>query len=96
MASLRVKLPHSKGTADARSGSTAVLTVPKRHFWSTPNNGHQQTGPAGPVGANRRLMQCSNCPRYSISLSARSRNDSGIKLARNYLASVCLVAALVW
>jgi hypothetical protein len=26
------------------------------HFWSTPINGHRQTGPTGPVRANKRLM----------------------------------------
>ena len=36
---------------NVRSGSTAVLTVPNRHFWSNPMNGHHQTGPVGPVGA---------------------------------------------
>ena len=35
-------------------GSTTVLTAPKRHFWSTPNNGHGQTAPVGPFSANRR------------------------------------------
>ena len=41
-------------------GSTTVLTAPKRHFWSTPNNGHDQTGPVGPLGAtngSRRSRQ---------------------------------------
>jgi|SRR5258706_2822902 hypothetical protein len=39
---------------DVRLGSETVLTAPKRHFRSTPNNGRHQTGPVGPVGANRR------------------------------------------
>src|ERR1017187_8239777 len=33
-------------------GSKTVLTALKRHFRSTPNNGHQQTGPVGPFRAN--------------------------------------------
>ena len=35
-------------------GSKAALIAPKRHFRSTPNNGHGQTGPACLKGANRR------------------------------------------
>jgi hypothetical protein len=33
-------------SCDFRNGSKTVLTAPKRHFRSTPNNGHRQTGPA--------------------------------------------------
>ena len=33
------------------SGSKPVLAAPKRHFRSTPNNGHHQTAPAGPFRA---------------------------------------------
>ena len=35
-------------------GSKTVLTAPKRHFCFNPINGHRQTGPVGPVGANSR------------------------------------------
>ena len=38
--------------SDVRLGSKTVLTAPKRYFRSTPNNGHHQTGPLGPVRAN--------------------------------------------
>jgi hypothetical protein len=34
-----------------RCGSTTVLAAPERHFWSTPINGHRQTGPVGPFRA---------------------------------------------
>ena len=51
-----------------RSESTAVLTVPNRHFWSTPMNGHHQTGPVGPVGQNRKS------PRHSMTSSAIESN----------------------
>ena len=37
--------------ARIRSGSKAVLTASERDFWSTPNNGHHQTGTAGPFRA---------------------------------------------
>jgi len=37
--------------ADVRLGSKTVLAAPKRHFWSTPINGHRQIGPVGPVRA---------------------------------------------
>jgi hypothetical protein len=33
-------------------GSKTVLTAPKRHFRSTPMNGHRQTDPVGPFRAN--------------------------------------------
>ena len=40
------------GSCDAAmSGLGPVLTASKRHFRSTPNNGHHQTGPVGPFGA---------------------------------------------
>jgi hypothetical protein len=32
-------------------GSTAVLTAPKRDFWSTSKNGHHRTGMVGPFRA---------------------------------------------
>src|ERR1035437_6555509 len=44
----------SSSTSDPRlrgARSKAVLTASKRHFRSTPNFGHQPTGPVGPVGA---------------------------------------------
>jgi hypothetical protein len=33
-------------------GRKQAPTAPKRHFWSPPNNGHHQTSPAGPFGAD--------------------------------------------
>src|ERR1035441_3798607 len=36
------------------STKKTVLTAPKRHFCFNPINGHRQTGPVGPVGANSR------------------------------------------
>jgi len=39
-------------------GSKPVLTAPKRHFRSTPLNGHRETGPVGPVGANKQHRGC--------------------------------------
>ena len=42
--------------AHVRVGSKTVLTTPQRDFRSTPINGHQQTGPTGPVRARRRPM----------------------------------------
>jgi hypothetical protein len=39
-----------------RSGSKATVWRCADHFWSTPINGHRQTGPTGPVRANKRLM----------------------------------------
>jgi hypothetical protein len=35
----------------------AVLTAPKRHFRSTPINGHHRTGTIGPVRAIKRRHQ---------------------------------------
>jgi hypothetical protein len=46
--SLVVRYP---ADANVRLGSKPVLTAPKRHFRSTPANGHRQTGPVGPVRA---------------------------------------------
>ena len=38
------------------SGSIASLSPLASHFRSTPNNGHRQVSPIGPVRANKRLM----------------------------------------
>jgi hypothetical protein len=35
-------------------GSKPALTATKHHFRSTLMNGHRQTGPGGPVRANKR------------------------------------------
>ena len=45
----------TRGT-HVRDGSKTVLTAPKRHFRSTPINGHRQTGPVGPIRAMKRHM----------------------------------------
>jgi hypothetical protein len=39
---------------DVCSGSSTVLAALKWDFRSTPINGHRQTGPVGPVRANKR------------------------------------------
>jgi hypothetical protein len=44
--------------ADFCSGSIAPFRPSARHFRSTPNNGHQQTGPVGPFGAISGREQC--------------------------------------
>jgi hypothetical protein len=39
---------------DVSNGSFATFSPWSGHFRSTPNNGHHQTGPVGPVRANKR------------------------------------------
>ena len=51
--------------------SKTVLTAPKRHFGSTPINGHHPTGLAGQFRAISGLMRCSKQYLYSITSSAR-------------------------
>ena len=55
-------------------GPKPVLTASKRHFRSTPNNGHHQTGPAGPFRAKNGLMRHT----YSMTSSAVTSKDDGI------------------
>jgi hypothetical protein len=43
----------------------------------TPNNGHHQIGPVGPVRANNGLMHRSKQHRYSITASAVINNAGG-------------------
>jgi hypothetical protein len=45
-----------RATAEVLAGPLRKKTVPKRHFRSTPINGHHQTVPAGPVRATSGLM----------------------------------------
>ena len=61
-----------------RSGSKAALTTPKRHFRSTPNNGHRPTRSADLFRANKRLTRCSKQQPYSITSSARASTDGGM------------------
>jgi hypothetical protein len=67
-------------TLHFRGGSKTVLAAPKRHFRSTPNNRHQQTGPVGPVGA--------------ISGSKRDIGRRGLLLQRLPVVGVCYLASV--
>jgi hypothetical protein len=58
-------------------GSKAALTAPKSNFRFTPDSGlNSDTAPC-PFRANNGLMHRSKMEPYSITPSARSRNDSG-------------------
>ena len=62
-----------------RCGSTAVLTVPNRHLWSTPNNGRHQISRSPPVLHEAEAFFCplsSLIPvrRRPISLSSSWRS----------------------
>jgi hypothetical protein len=54
-AGIRGGLRRSSANGMVRFGSKTVMTAPKRYFRSTPNNGHHQTGPLGPVRAMNGL-----------------------------------------
>ena len=58
-------------------GPKPVLTASKRHFRSTPNNGHHQTGPAGPFSANRKTHAPQQLTVYSITSSASASSVGG-------------------
>src|ERR1700733_1825108 len=45
----------------SRFGSKAALTPKKRDFWSAPNNGHRQTGPACPNSGRNTSTPCHGC-----------------------------------
>jgi len=76
-----VKVPSdeiSSEVADLRSGSTSEVGSRNREVRFTPENRLNSDIAACPFGANCRLMHRSKRHRYSITLSARSRSDSGI------------------
>jgi hypothetical protein len=67
--------------------SKTVLTAPKRHFPSTPNNGHHQADPVGPVRADTV---------EKVSFLADERNVSGplMRSARGDVQQACAAIRL--
>jgi hypothetical protein len=60
-------------------GSKTVLTAPKRHFRSTPNNGHRQTAPTCLKHANLGNAGCPDPPFIS-----RYRRTKRLTCLTNY------------
>jgi hypothetical protein len=69
-ASLTTQVDRLLRRGNVRVGSTAVLTAPKRHFRSSPINGHKRTDPVGPVRAKPGNREKSNLPGKSCSIEA--------------------------
>jgi len=60
-------------SAEVRTGSKAPVCPLASHFRSAPINGHQQTGPLGPVGA----------------ISGKSSVVQHARRARAYISAAC-------
>jgi hypothetical protein len=60
---------------DVRFGSKTALKAPQHDFRFTPNNGHLQASPAGPVCA-----RLGDRPDYSITSSARADSAPGTSI----------------
>jgi hypothetical protein len=70
-----------------RFGSKTVMTAPKRYFRSTPNNGHHQTGPLGPVRARKRHSEWVD---VNSKVRFRSRNKGFVATRLTETASLQL------
>jgi hypothetical protein len=79
-------------TREVRVGSKTVLTALKRHFRSSPRNGHYQTGTVGLFGATSGLMHRSKRRLNSITSSARASIVGGT-VEPNALAVFRLMAS---
>jgi hypothetical protein len=62
--SVGIEANQSRLLSDVRSGSKAPFLASAVHFRSTPNNGHRETGPTGPVRAAMKRHARRFAPKF--------------------------------